>query len=197
MKPNKETFLQIWNNQYSLQAFVLAVLLFIIDLAAKSNGKTEISNVLGLLIFSLVFTAFDVTGWWGIIKTLRLEYPAPKIFLQDDDLEDWEKKQAIASYRIMQSTLHIILLGFICVYWSWVVVVACIVSWWFLADDLLYYALCKEKLLPNQEINWVSWSVWIIPKTLHTDCKLYGTGFIVLGVIGFLIGILICLRIII
>lgn len=186
MKPNKETFIQIWNNQYSLQAFVLAVLLFIIDLAAKSNGKTEISNVLGLLIFSLVFTAFDVTGWWGIVKTLSLEYPSVTIE------EDNRQKTAMASYRIMQSTLHIILLGFICVYWSWIVVVACIVSWWFLADDLLYYALCREKLSPNQEINWVNWSVWIIPKTLHTDCKLYGTGFVIFGVVGFLLGIFIC-----
>lgn len=186
LKPDRTTFIQIWKTQYSLQAFVLAVILFIIDIFVKSNDKTIISNIVGLFIFSLIFTAFDVTGWYGIVKTLRLEYA--NVFKEEDD----RQKIAMASYRIMQSCLHIVLLGFIFIYWGYICLIACIVSWWFLADDLLYYLLCREKLGLDQEINWVDWSVWIIPKTLHKDVKLYGRGFIIIGIIGFLIGTGIC-----
>ena len=190
LKPNKTTFIQIWNSQYSLQAFVLSIILFIIDIFTRGGDKTIISNILGLLIFSLIFTAFDVTGWYGIVKTLSLEYSNSSY--GELSPQDWRKKYAIASYRIMQSCLHIILLGFIFIYWGYICLIACIVSWWFLADDLLYYLLCKEKLTLTQEINWVDWSIWVIPKTLHKDVRLYGRGFIIIGIIGFLIGIGVC-----
>jgi hypothetical protein len=151
--------------------------------------------VWGVLIYTLLFTAFDCLGWKVIILPFIEEFKKSinsDNFLIDEvggdiktlELEQLQRleilKTAKAAYRTMQTMFQWILLipvYLIFGYWS---ALGCLVVWWFGFDDLLYYIINKESIKETKRFEWLeSWTVHLIHGKA-VDLKLF-VGFSIIG----------------
>jgi len=196
--PTIQTFKNIWNGTYIFHAIILAIIFSVTSFFLGSG-------VWGVLIYTLLFTAFDCLGWRIIIipfieTTKRIiEYYNTKIIncelLDSSDSQKADFKSlclmsqaehlkslynAKAAYRTMQTMFQWILLipvYLIFGYWS---ALGCLVVWWFGFDDLLYYIINKESIKETKRFEWLeSWTVHLIHGKA-VDLKLF-VGFSIIG----------------
>jgi hypothetical protein len=118
------------------------------------------NDILGIAIYSLLFTSFDVLGWYNIIR--RIEQFSDSLLADDEyaDVPIQEAMEAKISYRIMQTMMQVVFLIPVYFFWSWYAVAGSVLFWWCLGDDILYYYIAKVAFPKKEEnVNWVSWSV--------------------------------------
>lgn len=199
-KPTIENFKNIWRGTYIYHAIILSI---IFSVGSFFLG----SGVWGVLIYTLLFTAFDCLGWRLIIMPFidavryilsdyenkiinadlqysgnikKDEYKNLCLMCQAENLK--KLNNAKAAYRSMQTMfqwLMLIPIYLLFGYWS---VLGCLIVWWFGFDDLLYYFLLKIPVKIEDRYEWLeSWTVHLLHRK-PVDGKLF-IGFSIVGVL--------------
>jgi hypothetical protein len=137
---------------------------------------------IGVILFILIFTLFDVCGYGiPIHKDKR-----------------WNDKKLVIAYRIMQNLFMVSILFLVFMLYGFYSMVGSIVAWWFGTCDVLFYIILGEKITMKFDYKWMrTWSVHLISLLLYkTKLKIFknlditnGYQFISAGIIGLVIGI--------
>jgi len=176
IKPTIEEFKWLWLSQYTYQAIIVGTVLVVVDLLWYHTG------LIGWLVYGLLWTTFDVFGWHNIIR----KYDDIVVCSSRDHYTVWLKTSMLA-YRSIQTMTQYLFLIPVAMHWGWGPVAACMITWWFGGYDLLYYGIARARI--EDHLPWVEgWSVHIIFNWIVTRNK-----FIVLAVIGYVIGGVVCL----
>lgn len=158
---------QLWGKDWTLKAFI-PIALCLVEILIWHTA------LIGLVFFILLFATLDVVGFVNLTANRDQEISVGRI-----------------AYRIVQTTIQILLLTIVGVLCGWWAVGASALAWWFCNSDLLFYILQND----HSDLGiytWLEgWSVFAILKKLNIRAT--KKNFERVALIGFIIAAAICL----